>query len=174
MQPRETEILVTGSRTMSAFRKNFQLYWWTITSCTFKMQECTNQGISGLNVTEASCLVRNVHEQSSPSKTGLDVMQSHPLHRTRFSQYQASSAALGWQGDGDRHIMHRIQSGGWPYSKLGRDSSKRMFQHSVDWVVFSFQSFTLFYFLNLSFPPFSFSWLLPLPLPLPCFSGSTR
>ena len=26
-------------------------------------------------------------------KTGLDVMQSYPLHRTRFSQYQASSAA---------------------------------------------------------------------------------
>ena len=28
-----------------------------------------------------------------PYKTGLDVMQSHPLHRTRFSQCQASSAA---------------------------------------------------------------------------------
>ena len=45
-------------------------------------------------------------------------MQSHPLRRTRFSQYQASSAALGWPGDGDCYnIMRRMQSGGWPYSK---------------------------------------------------------
>ena len=36
-----------------------------------------------------------------PYKIGLDVMQSHPLHRTCFCQYQASSAALGWQGAGD-------------------------------------------------------------------------
>ena len=27
-------------------------------------------------------------------------------------------------GDGDCHIMHRMQSGGWPYSEVGRDSSK--------------------------------------------------
>ena len=31
---------------------------------------------------------------------------------------------LGWPGDGDCHIMHRMQSGGWPYSEVGRDSSK--------------------------------------------------
>ena len=31
----------------------------------------------------------------SLEKKGLDVMQSHPLHRTHFNQYQASSAALG-------------------------------------------------------------------------------
>ena len=55
-------------------------------------------------------------------KTGLDVTQSHPLRRTRFGQYQASSAALGWPGDGDCHIMHKMQSGGWPYSKVSRDS----------------------------------------------------
>jgi len=28
-------------------------------------------------------------------KGGLDVMQSHPLSRIRFDQYQASSAVLG-------------------------------------------------------------------------------
>ena len=38
-------------------------------------------------------------------------MQSHPLRRTRFGQYQASSAALGWPGDGDCYLMHRMQSG---------------------------------------------------------------
>ena len=29
-----------------------------------------------------------------------------------------------WPGDGDCYIMHRMQSDGWPYSKVGRDSSK--------------------------------------------------
>ena len=47
--------------------------------------------------TSLACLC--IHEQStnhiSLIKTGLDVMQSHPLRRTRFGQYQASSAALG-------------------------------------------------------------------------------
>ena len=65
-----------------------------------------------------------INEPHLPYKTGLDVMQSHPLRRTRFGQYQASSAALGWPGDGDCYLMHRMQSGGWPYSKVGRDSSK--------------------------------------------------
>ena len=37
-----------------------------------------------------------VYEQPHlPYKTGLDVMQSQSLCRTRFGQYQASSAALG-------------------------------------------------------------------------------
>ena len=65
-----------------------------------------------------------INEPHLPYKTGLDVMQSHPLRRMRFGQYQASSAALGWPGDGDCYLMHRMQSGGWPYSKVGRDSSK--------------------------------------------------
>ena len=59
-----------------------------------------------------------INEPHLPYKTGLDVMQSHPLCRTRFSQYQASSAVLGWPGDGDCYnIMRRMQSGSWPYSK---------------------------------------------------------
>ena len=59
-----------------------------------------------------------INEPHLPYKTGLDVMQSHPLRRTRFGQYQASSAALGWPGDGDCYnIMRRMQSGDWPYSK---------------------------------------------------------
>ena len=36
-----------------------------------------------------------INESHLPYKTGLDVMQSHSLCRTRFGQYQASSAALG-------------------------------------------------------------------------------
>ena len=37
-----------------------------------------------------------INKPHLPYKTGIDVMQSHPLHRTHFGQYQASSAALGW------------------------------------------------------------------------------
>ena len=44
-------------------------------------------------------------------------MQSHPLRRMHFFQYQASSAALRWLGYGDCYLMHRMQSGGWPYIK---------------------------------------------------------
>ena len=35
-----------------------------------------------------------------PKNRPIDVMQSHPLHRTCFGQYQASSAVLRWLGDG--------------------------------------------------------------------------
>ena len=44
----------------------------------------------------------------SLKKAGLDVMQSHPLCRTCFGQYQASSAALGWPGDGDCYLIHQV------------------------------------------------------------------
>ena len=37
----------------------------------------------------------NINEPHLPYKRGLDVMQSHPLRRTRFGQYQALSATLG-------------------------------------------------------------------------------
>ena len=37
-----------------------------------------------------------------------------------------TSAVLGCPGDGDCYIMHKMQSGGWPYSKVGRDSSKAL------------------------------------------------
>ena len=64
---------------------------------------------------------QNMYEQST-NHTSIQnrprrYMQSHPLCRTCFSQYQASSAVLGWLGDGDCHLMHKIQSGGWSYSK---------------------------------------------------------
>ena len=36
-----------------------------------------------------------IKEPHLPYKIGLDVTQRHPLRRTRFGQYQASSAALG-------------------------------------------------------------------------------
>ena len=35
----------------------------------------------------------------------LDVMQGPPLRRTCLGQYQASSAALGWSGDGDCYLV---------------------------------------------------------------------
>ena len=46
---------------------------------------------------------------------GLGLVQSHPLHRMCFRQCQASSAVLGWPGDGDRYLVHNIQSSDWPY-----------------------------------------------------------
>ena len=39
--------------------------------------------------------INTIKEPHLPYKTGLDVTQSHPLHRTHFGQYQASPAALG-------------------------------------------------------------------------------
>ena len=45
-----------------------------------------------------------------PEKAGLDVMQSNPLCRMHFRQYQSSSVVLGWLGDGDCYLMHRMQS----------------------------------------------------------------
>ena len=40
--------------------------------------------------------VWTIKEPHLPYKTDLDVMQSHPLRRTHFGLYQASSAMLGW------------------------------------------------------------------------------
>ena len=37
---------------------------------------------------------------------------SHPLCRTRFGRYQASSAVLGRPGDRDHYLMHKMQSEG--------------------------------------------------------------
>ena len=47
-----------------------------------------------------------------------DVIQSHPLHRTHFSQYQTDLISCGW---GDQEMgtavscMHKMQSDGWCY-----------------------------------------------------------
>ena len=43
-------------------------------------------------------------------------MQSYPLHWMRFSQYQASSAAMEWLGDRDYYLMHNMQLCGYPYT----------------------------------------------------------
>ena len=39
----------------------------------------------------------------------------HPQRRTCLGQHQTSSVALGRPGDGDCYLMHKTQSGGWPY-----------------------------------------------------------
>ena len=36
-------------------------------------------------------------------QSGLDVVQSHPLCKFYFGQYQVSSVMLGWPGEGDCH-----------------------------------------------------------------------
>ena len=35
----------------------------------------------------------------------------YPLYRTCFDQYQVSSTVLGWPGDGDCYLVHKMQSG---------------------------------------------------------------
>ena len=47
----------------------------------------------------------------------LEGRESKSLTAQVFGQNQASSAVLGQLGDGDCHLMHRIQSGGWLYPK---------------------------------------------------------
>ena len=107
----------------SANTRPHQLRWGdqemgTAISCT----KCSQ--VAGLiqklvETPRTSCTHLHIHEQSmnhiSLNKASLDVMQSHPVHRTHFGQYQASSAALGWPCDGDGFIMQERQSSDWPY-----------------------------------------------------------
>ena len=117
---------VTGQRAQLIIHNHTPLF-----NCQCQTPSFSSESVPGpffltrLQVTCTGLGTRLVHEHL-PYKTGLhvDVTQSHPLRRTRFSQYQASSAVLGWPGDGDCYLMRRMQSGGWPYSKVGRDSSK--------------------------------------------------
>ena len=52
-------------------------------------------------------------------------MQSHPLHRMRFWQYRPHQLRWGDREMGTAcYLMHRMQSSGWPYSKVSRHSSK--------------------------------------------------
>ena len=93
---------------------SLNMYLWVAQIKTF----------SSMINTHAHTHARTINDPHLPYKTGLDITQSYPLHRTRFGQYQASSAVLGWPGDRNCYIMHRMQSGGWSYSKVSRDSSK--------------------------------------------------
>ena len=56
-----------------------------------------DEGLPQLRPTLVDTVKRRIciHEQFSLKKIGLDFVQRHPLHRMRFNQYQASSAALG-------------------------------------------------------------------------------
>ena len=79
----------------------------------------------------SSCVHSRKHERSlhhlSGKKPGLDVMQSHPWCRTRFAQYHATSAMLGWPGDGNCYLLHKLQSSG--SSHLLLDDVSRIFGH---------------------------------------------
>ena len=96
---------------------NFQDLW--------EIKHMHKQWIPG-SCTHFSCSW-TINEPHLPKKIGLDIMQSHPLRKICFNQYLTSSAALGWPGDGDCYLTHRMQSGGWHYSKVDRDSSKALF-----------------------------------------------
>jgi len=56
-------------------------------------------------------------QQTMSLKKGLDVLQSHPLCTKHFSQYEASLTMLGRFRDWDCYLMHRMESGGWPYQR---------------------------------------------------------
>ena len=62
-------------------------------------------------------------------------MQSHPLRRMHFGQYQTSSAALEWPGDGDCHIMHTCKAGlsNCPICLSVSESSKILENHLNRW-----------------------------------------
>ena len=44
-------------------------------------------------------------------------LTSHPVRRTRFGQYQASSAALGWLGKCGRYMTCTCNTDGWPHDE---------------------------------------------------------
>ena len=123
-----------------------------------------------------TCLehARTIIESHLPYKTGLDVTQSHPLRRMRFGQYQASSAALGWLGDGDCHIMHSIFS---EYVlQVCTNANKTVRHMSFIWMLYSMGTSEpttalslLLYTLNFTGYPLSYFkgfytiWLCSLP-----------
>ena len=61
---------------------------------------------------------------TSPLETGLDVMHSHPLRRTRLGEYQASSAVLRWREMGTVFSCTKCSQMAGLIQKFGRDSSK--------------------------------------------------
>ena len=66
-------------------------------------------------------------------KAGLDVMQSHPMHRTRLGQYQASSATLDWPGDGGL-LSHAQNAVRWLALSVCMHSCARAHTHKRTWV----------------------------------------
>ena len=57
---------------------------------------------------------------TSPFKKKMGAMQSYPQRRM---QCQASLAVLGWPGDGDCYLMHKMHSGGWLYGSSSYKSA---------------------------------------------------
>ena len=77
-------------------------------------------------------------------KAGLDVMQSHQLYKMHFSQ--ASSALLGWPGDRNCYLMHRMQPSGLPYLK-GRSKAPLFIQLSFIQLFFVRRSYVVRMFI---------------------------
>ena len=75
------------------------------------LEDWLDRSIPSLTVSKKEEKYRDNQKPHLPHKTGLDAVQSHPLRRTHFTQYQASLAALGWLGNGDCYLMHRMQPG---------------------------------------------------------------
>ena len=103
----KTSLLFLTSINKPHLSRRYAKTFWPIPgliSCVYFMKEST------IDVTN-----NGAHLRIPEKKAGLDVMQSHPQHRTCFAQYQASSAALGWPRDGNCYLMHKMQSCGWTY-----------------------------------------------------------
>ena len=83
----KTSLLFLTSINKPHLSRRYAKTFWPIPgliSCVYFMKEST------IDVTS-----NGAHLRIPEKKAGLDVMQSHPQHRTCFAQYQASSAALG-------------------------------------------------------------------------------
>ena len=61
------------------------------------------------------CICEKSMKHISVKKGRQDDMQSRPLHRMHFGQYQALWAVLERPGDGDCYFMHKMPSGALHY-----------------------------------------------------------
>ena len=67
-----------------------------------------------------------VYEQSTNHISLIKQASKSPTAQDVFWPIPGLISCAEVTGDEDCHIMHRMQSGGWPYSKVGRDSLKAL------------------------------------------------
>ena len=86
--------------------------WWCLHFHLFPI-------LTSISVLKQHCVVCLCFCMNNQWTTSPSYCAGHVSANTRPQQL--------WQpGDGDCYIMHRMQSGGWPYSKVGWDSSKAL------------------------------------------------
>ena len=82
------------------------------------------------------------------------VMQTHTLYRTCFSHDQLVASSVT-QGDEDCYLVHRMQSGDWPYSKRSVQGKRKLIPPDLTTVIRSQFYVELSYLqLNISYEIF--------------------